>query len=158
MSAVIIAQFISTLVIVGVQCIPVQKYWIPTTPGHCISITAFFYCKLLCQQPQTKYLPLTLPATNVFTIVTDLIILALPLSTVWHIQRPRPEKIGILAVFLAGGLSTISSIVRLYSVRIYTQSHAPMHDAAPINTWSFIEINMGIICASAPGKHIPNTP
>lgn len=60
--------------------------------------------------------------------------------------------------FLVGGLSTIASCIRLYSVKIYTESSQPMKDAAPINTWSFIEINLGILCASAPGEHRGRAP
>lgn len=43
--AVIIAHFISTLIVEAVQCIPMKRYWNHTLPGHCINITAFFYCE-----------------------------------------------------------------------------------------------------------------
>jgi hypothetical protein len=33
---------------------------------------------------------------------------------------------------------------------LYTASTDPSYDAAPINLWSFIEINIGILCASGP--------
>lgn len=91
-------------------------------------------------------------ATNIFTIVSDCVILALPVSTLWNIQRPRSQRLGILAVFLIGGLSTLASCIRLYSIRIYTTSSEPIRDAPPINTWSFIEVNLGILCASAPSE------
>lgn len=74
--------------------------------------------------------------------------LALPVTTVWQVRRPKSQKIGIVAAFLCGGLTTLASCIRLYSVRIYTESKEPMRDAAPINTWSFIEIDVGILCAS----------
>ncbi|KXL44431.1 MAG: hypothetical protein FE78DRAFT_71750 [Acidomyces sp. 'richmondensis'] len=120
MAAIIIAQFVSTVVVVAVQCVPIAKYWDPSVPGTCINITAFFY------------------STNVFTIVTDGIILALPVSTLWKIQCPLVQRVGILSAFLFGGLSTIASCIRLYSVRIYTESSRPILDAAPINTWNFV--------------------
>lgn len=47
MAAIIIAQFVSTVVVVAVQCVPIAKYWDPSVPGTCINITAFFYCKLM---------------------------------------------------------------------------------------------------------------
>lgn len=68
-------------------------------------------------------------------------------------QRPKKERVGLVAAFLLGALSTIMACVRLYSIRIYTLSTEGVEDAAPINTWSFIEINLGIMCASGPGKH-----
>lgn len=74
--------------------------------------------------------------------------LALPIPTVWKVPYSLPHKIGIIAAFLCGGFSTIASCVRLYSIRVYTESPQPLRDAAPINTWSFIEINIAICCAS----------
>ncbi|KAF2169243.1 hypothetical protein M409DRAFT_64975 [Zasmidium cellare ATCC 36951] len=127
---VLTLHFITTVIVFSTQCIPMEKYWAPSTPGKCISITAFFY------------------STNVFTIVTDIIMLALPVPTVWKVPYSLPHKIGIIAAFLCGGFSTIASCVRLYSIRVYTESPQPLRDAAPINTWSFIEINIAICCAS----------
>lgn len=74
--------------------------------------------------------------------------LALPIPTVWKVPYSLPHKIGIIAAFLCGGFSTLASCIRLYSIRVYTESPQPLRDAAPINTWSFIEINIGICCAS----------
>lgn len=35
-------------------------------------------------------------------------------------------------------------------MRVYATSANPINNAAPINLWSYIEINVGIICASGP--------
>ena len=45
MIAVITAHLISTIVIEGIQCIPINKYLDRSTPGYCINIAAWFYCK-----------------------------------------------------------------------------------------------------------------
>ncbi|KAI7218260.1 hypothetical protein KC333_g3723 [Hortaea werneckii] len=129
---IIVAQFVSTVVVVGTQCIPMATYWDPTIEGTCININDFFY------------------STNIFTIITDIMIIALPIATLWKLHCPRAQKYGIMLAFLLGGVSTIASCVRMYSIQIYTESSEPMRDAAPINTWSFIEINLGILCCSAP--------
>jgi len=155
--AIIVAQFISTVVVAMVQCIPMHKFWDPTAPGHCINITAFYYCEYY-HPPDDDHDDLRsanvndILATNVFTIITDCIMLALPIPTVWRIQARRAQRIGIVSVFLVGGISTAASCARLYSVKLFTESSMPLRDAAPINTWSFIEIYLGILCASASGK------
>jgi hypothetical protein len=46
---------------------------------------------------------------------------------------------------------TFLSIVRLYTIKIFASSNDPFYDGAPINIWSFIEVNVAIICASVPG-------
>jgi len=128
--AVLCTHFLTTIIVLSVQCIPLEKYWNPTASGHCINITAFFY------------------STNVFTIATDLVMLALPMRTVWKLKRPGGQKVGVIAAFMCGGLSTLASCSRLYSIRIYTESAEPVRDAVPIGIWSFIEINVGVCCAS----------
>ncbi|KXT13540.1 hypothetical protein AC579_1395 [Pseudocercospora musae] len=129
--AVIVLHFITTVIVFSVQCIPMKKYWRPSTPGKCIDITAFFY------------------SANIFTIITDLVMIALPMPIIWKIPRPKGQKVGIMAAFLVAGLGTLASCIRMYSIKIYTDSRQPMRDAAPISTWSFIEVNLGILCASS---------
>lgn len=75
--------------------------------------------------------------------------IALPIPLIWKIPRERRQKIGILAAFLVAGIGTLASCIRLFSIKIFTESPQPMRDAAPISTWSFIEINLGILCASS---------
>jgi hypothetical protein len=89
-------------------------------------------------------------ATSTFNILTDFWILALPVRTLWTIHRPNREKVGLIFVFGLGIFSTIASIVRLHSIRIYTESKDPFYDAVPINLWSMIEVNIGIWCATIP--------
>ena len=50
MMTVLVAQYISTIVATGLQCVPIMKYWKPNLPGHCVSITALFYCER-CSPP-----------------------------------------------------------------------------------------------------------
>ncbi|ORY05182.1 hypothetical protein BCR34DRAFT_491046 [Clohesyomyces aquaticus] len=116
------------------QCVPLHKMWDLTglVKGHCINSTAFFY------------------STSAFNIITDIWILALPIKTLWSIQRPNREKAALVAVFGLGIFSCICSIVRLYSIRIYTESKDPFYDSVPINLWSMVEVNVGIWCASIP--------
>lgn len=94
------------------------------------------------------------PATNIFTIITDVMILVLPISTLARVKQAKIARVGLVGVFGAGALSTVASCVRLYTIRVYTVSTDPIYDSAPITTWSFIEINLGMICASAPALKV----
>lgn len=40
--------------------------------------------------------------------------------------------------------------MRLHAIRIYTESNDPFFDSVPINLWSMVEVNVGILCASIP--------
>jgi hypothetical protein len=90
------------------------------------------------------------PATSSVNIALDVWILVLPITTLLKVQRPKREKLALVAIFSLGAFSCIASIVRLHSIRIYTESSDPFYDSVPINLWSMVEINMGILCASIP--------
>ena len=141
-----------------------------------------------------------LPVTSSTNIVIDIWILILPIKLLLSIRRPGREKLALLGIFTLGTFSCIASIVRLYSVRVYTevriqhfrikmcrnslksipsnltthhrkstsqlhtihptshlnaqthpqQSSDPFYDTVPINTWSMVEVHLGIWCASIP--------
>ncbi|KAF2008585.1 hypothetical protein BU24DRAFT_468705 [Aaosphaeria arxii CBS 175.79] len=131
----LLTVFVVICIIVCVtQCLPLHKMWDLTgqVPGTCINTTAFFY------------------STSTFNILTDIWIIYLPINTLLKIQRPRREKLALIFVFSLGVFSCIASIVRLHSIRIYTESPDPFYDSVPVNIWSMIEINIGIWCASIP--------
>lgn len=67
-------------------CVPVQKLWYPSLPGHCISQVG------------------TWIANATSTIATDLIILFLPLPQVWKLQLRLSEKIALTVAFGLGFL------------------------------------------------------
>ncbi|KAK4449144.1 hypothetical protein QBC34DRAFT_438567 [Podospora aff. communis PSN243] len=116
------------------QCRPLRKMWDFTNSvqGSCINTTAFFY------------------STSTFNILTDFFILLLPYRTLRAIQRPSREKIALFLIFGAGAFACVASIVRLYSIRIYTESPDPIRDGIPVNLWSIIELTVALSCASIP--------
>jgi hypothetical protein len=71
-------------------------------------------------------------------------------TTLLKVQRPMREKAALVGIFSLGVFSTIASVVRLHSIRIYTESTDPFFDSVPINLWSMVEVNVGILCASIP--------
>jgi hypothetical protein len=146
-----LATFCIVCVIVCfVQCVPLHKFWDFTgqVPGTCINTTAFFYSPFTFSN---SCLPSNcLAATSSINILLDIWILVLPVTTLLKIQRPGREKLALIGIFGLGVFSTIASIVRLYSIRVYTESKDPFFDSVPINTWSMVEINIGILCASFP--------
>ncbi|KAL2138798.1 hypothetical protein VTI28DRAFT_6204 [Corynascus sepedonium] len=67
-------------------CVPVEKLWYPDLPGHCIDQVG------------------TWIANAASTILTDVVILALPIPQVWKLQLRRPEKVGVTIAFCLGFL------------------------------------------------------
>jgi hypothetical protein len=89
-------------------------------------------------------------ATSAFHIFMDIWILVLPVKLIIRIPRQSREKIALFIIFSLRIISTIASIVRLQALRMFTLSNDPFYDSLPINTWSMVEVNIGILCASIP--------
>ncbi|PBP17475.1 PTH11-like integral membrane protein [Diplocarpon rosae] len=112
-------------------CTPVSAFW-GETEGRCINqvVIQFFNAGI--------------------NILTDLLVLALPVKVVWGLQLPRRQKIGLMFVFGLGGFVCLVSILRLHALHVMTTSSNLTWDSAPVVTWSIVEGATGIICASLP--------
>lgn len=67
-------------------CIPVEKNWIPDLPGHC----------------GNKHLLFILPP--IAGIVTDVMLLVMPMPMLRTLHVPRIQKVGLAGLFCLGGL------------------------------------------------------
>lgn len=126
--------YISTQTASLVQCLPIHGNWDLTgeTGTKCFNKELYFY------------------VIAVINILVDIWILVIPYNTLKGIKRPKRDKIVLLVIFGIGAFSCISSMIRLYTIKVFATSDDPFYDGVPINIWSMIEINVAIICASVP--------
>lgn len=68
------------------SCKPVAKRWTPNMKGSCI------------------YLPHLAVTSCVLNIITDFLILILPMRPVWQLQLATKQKLMILGIFATGSL------------------------------------------------------
>lgn len=68
------------------QCIPVQKAWNPTLPGHCINFLAFLW------------------ANSISNAVLDFVVLLLPIIPVLNLQMSIEQKVLVLLSFSLGSM------------------------------------------------------
>lgn len=67
------------------ECIPTAKIWEPERKdGRCININVAY------------------TATGAINVVSDLLILLLPMLAIWRLQMAAKRKLGIAAVFATG--------------------------------------------------------
>ncbi len=84
---ILIGLTISTVVTALVACIPFAANWDPTLPGaRCINKEAFF---------RWGSLP---------NIITDIVMLILPMRIVWNLHTTTRLKIGLTITFVFGSL------------------------------------------------------
>ncbi|KAI4741389.1 hypothetical protein E4T50_08185 [Aureobasidium sp. EXF-12298] len=111
-------------------CNPVRKIWLPMVPGKCISTRTYW---------------LSVSAVN---IVLDFAVLALPMPVISRLKLPKRQKIALVGVFLLGFFTCAVSVVRLVLVHNAYARHDFTASSAEAVTWSMVEANVGIICAS----------
>ncbi|KAL4890898.1 hypothetical protein BDV59DRAFT_209293 [Aspergillus ambiguus] len=114
------------------ECNPRSKIWNRDTPGHCVNINSLIM------------------TAAVFNVVSDVLILLLPIACVWRLQMTLSKKLGTSAVFAAGAFGCVSSIMRL----VASVSHKSMHDKTfdwfPEFLWTTAEITSGIVASCLP--------
>lgn len=83
----VVSLFAFATCVAGVfQCLPIDKAWYKSKKGHCYNLVDAWY-------------------TNaVFSIVTDIVILLLPMHMVYKLQMDRRRKLLLYAMFGLGGL------------------------------------------------------
>ncbi|KAI0399231.1 hypothetical protein F4802DRAFT_55684 [Xylaria palmicola] len=125
-----IAVFFGTVL----QCIPISKAWNTSLEGTCIDRRILF------------------TISSVFNIVTDILILALPMRIFIDLKIPKRTKIALMFIFLLGFLTTITSIVRLFLLiqGLFMLKTTLSADANIGFVTSAIETNLALITASAP--------
>ncbi|KAI8630506.1 hypothetical protein F5Y19DRAFT_48267 [Xylariaceae sp. FL1651] len=100
------AWLISMPIAHGLQCIPVEKIWDSTVPGHCLDTVLLYLIG------------------SIVDVVVDFLILLLPIPAIFKLQMPMPKKLSVLIIFIIGGLTCVLSLIRFtgaYSV-IYNRA------------------------------------
>ncbi len=130
-------------------CVPVQKLWYPDLPGHCINQVA------------------TWIANAASTILTDLVIILMPMPQLWKLQLQEREKIGLTLAFSLGFLYvdinpfTMVHQLKFYSSVVFASAYRtsvlftydasdPSYTLAPTVGWTAIEMSAGIVSACLP--------
>ncbi|KAK2030341.1 hypothetical protein LX32DRAFT_586817 [Colletotrichum zoysiae] len=132
MDVLISAAFIIYLL---VQCKPIDYAWRmlePSAKGKCLPLEGQVYMGY---------------ALCIVTAILDVLLLVSP----WIMMRGRSLnsrlKKYIYGIFGLGILATIANIIRLVALVKLTHSQDQLFDAAPVFTWSAIEVSIGIIIA-----------
>lgn len=85
-ASVVILWAVSIFVAGTLNCIPVNKFWDQTIEGYCIDSATFYY------------------GMQIPNILTDLIILLMPIKVVIGLPVSKSQKLLLSCVFLVGGL------------------------------------------------------
>ncbi|KAH7419389.1 hypothetical protein BKA64DRAFT_15732 [Cadophora sp. MPI-SDFR-AT-0126] len=126
----------SILMALGFQCMPLHAYWTnwmyKVPPIQCINSYG------------------ALEAAAVFSIVQSVMILIVPIPTVWKLKLAWKKKANLMIMFSVGFVALVCSFMRLPSLVRLDQSSDLSYDQAPVVVYSHLEQSVGIICACLP--------
>jgi hypothetical protein len=90
----LVFYIVVTMLKVGI-CTPIDLFWEPNIEGTCLNEHIIFI------------------ADTVMSVVSDMVVLALPVPLLWSLQMPVKKKLKIAALLGAGGIATATGVVRL---------------------------------------------
>ncbi|KXJ87472.1 hypothetical protein Micbo1qcDRAFT_197807 [Microdochium bolleyi] len=134
LNALNISMMVAIFITVIFQCSPVTAVYDPDVKGTCIKQGLFYV------------------VTAALTLLTDVLVLALPIWIFVDLKISRKKRMAVIGVFSLGGLVTAAGVARL--LIIYQGFFATAPSADPTYSIAFtssaIETNLAIITASAP--------
>ncbi|ROW04910.1 hypothetical protein VPNG_07044 [Cytospora leucostoma] len=114
------------------ECIPREKIWDTSIPGHCIDT------------------PMLLNVSGLFNTITDFIIVFLPVRAVWNLNMKLKNKVMVVLAFTFGlcapAFSLMGSIVRIRG----TKNPDKTWVQPDIVMWGLAELTTGVLCVSFP--------
>ncbi|KAI4725042.1 hypothetical protein E4T49_07178 [Aureobasidium sp. EXF-10728] len=113
-------------------CVPVHYFWDGLSAAHCMNFKAKWF------------------SDATINIITDLILLSMPMPFLRGLNLPYRSKAGLIGVFALGGFVCLVSIARLGPLYIIATNSDVSKYNGPAALLSSMEVNVGIICASLP--------
>ncbi|KAF4156289.1 hypothetical protein CNMCM6936_007407 [Aspergillus lentulus] len=110
-------------------CTPLRKLWNPSVDGHCVNINAWF-----------RY-------SRIVNIVSDVIMLILPIPHVIRLQSTMRLKVGLLITFLLGSVGLIAGLIALFTFSTTNAVTDNTWNAALLIIWTLVEVGMYLIAA-----------
>lgn len=88
---------------------------------------------------------------STLNVVTDFMIYALPIPTLFTLSLPWNQRIGLVVLFSVGGIIVVAGSFRAYWIH-YTlfETYDATWEGYNIWIWTAIETNVGVICGCIP--------
>ncbi|KAJ5721628.1 uncharacterized protein N7483_009562 [Penicillium malachiteum] len=129
-AAIIMGNWFGTTIAGFLACHPLSYFW--TQKGKCFNINAFFRW------------------SGLGNILTDTIMLVLPIPMVWNLHASIRLKLGIAFTFFLGSIGLISSILRFYEFYVTNAEVDGTWNGAQFVLWCVIESGTYQVAACFP--------
>ncbi|KAJ4135187.1 hypothetical protein NW768_004808 [Fusarium equiseti] len=120
-----------------VTCDPIRTYWDPKVRNaHCLNQRKIFFSDLS------------------LSIVTDLIILLVPIPLTWRLTLSLGKRVKIVLLLGAGGIATALTLYRVAKAVEFLNSDDITVDYTPIAILTNLELTIGFVCACLPSFNL----
>ncbi|KAK1979116.1 hypothetical protein LZ30DRAFT_190010 [Colletotrichum cereale] len=120
------------LFLIVFQCLPIQAVWDLSIDGHCLDTSIISY------------------SAAAVTIAEDIVLLVVPIPELLKLQLGPRKKFALIFMFGFGFFATITSIIRLKYLVLFSHTYDRTWDNYDVVVWSAIEVNVAIMCGSLP--------
>lgn len=86
MGTFLVLFFLSSVLAVVLQCLPIHAFWEPDFTHHCFDQVTFYI------------------AQGSLNFVSDVFVVLMPIPLLWKLRLPLARRVGLVIVFLLGGL------------------------------------------------------
>ncbi|KAL6239592.1 hypothetical protein BDW75DRAFT_236197 [Aspergillus navahoensis] len=117
------------------QCRPIKAYWDlnPRYPHTCLNDGAIVF------------------SASTINIFTDVLTTILPMPLIWKLKLPTRQRLAVMGIFSLGIIVDVAGAIRTYYVwKGMIASYDATWEGWPVLLAATVEINLGLICASAP--------
>ncbi|CAD6569435.1 MAG: hypothetical protein ASARMPREDX12_002446 [Alectoria sarmentosa] len=111
------------------QCMPISSQWDPKVSGRCVHFGTFVLF------------------SGIINVITDFILLGLPMPLVWKIKTSRANRWKLSGIFTLGLSACVVSIVRLFYVQVVSSSADPTWTDVNAGYLTQLELSVGILAA-----------
>ncbi|OQD81246.1 hypothetical protein PENANT_c028G02056 [Penicillium antarcticum] len=129
---IMLAYYIPAVIVKIRICNPIPRFWDPKVAGTCLDKNSIIL------------------ADAVVSVVSDLIVLILPIPLTLSLQMSTKRKMRVMGILGAGGLAVASSIIRLALIMVTGQSADASFAFMRINMLGNAEVAIGVICTCLP--------
>ncbi|KAK1996942.1 hypothetical protein LX36DRAFT_579471 [Colletotrichum falcatum] len=117
-----------------VQCTPIQKFWLPDTPGSCWDPRVATYYDI---------------AASGYSAAMDILLAMLPWKIIWGLQMKTQEKIGVALAMSMGLFAGSTAIIKCTTLPTLLSGDFTF-DGSRLAVWGTCESGVTIMATSIP--------
>ncbi|KAK1978618.1 hypothetical protein LZ30DRAFT_598722 [Colletotrichum cereale] len=117
-----------------VQCTPIQKFWMPQTPGSCWDPRVATYYDIFA---------------SAYSALMDILLAMLPWKMIWGLQMKIQEKVGVAVAMSMGLFAGSTAIIKCTTLPSFLSGDFT-YDGSQLAIWGTIEAGVTIMAASIP--------